>query len=74
MPGTSTRNYECEYDISTPAATRLALETSNGTIRISGFTVNYTLDDAGHKRGNIGAGRATLTITTGNGDGTVRPR
>ena len=74
MPGTSTRNYECEYDISTPAATRLALETSNGTIRISGFTVNYTLDDAGHKRGNIGAGRATLTITTGNGDVTVRPR
>lgn len=48
--------------------------TSNGRVRVEGFSVNYTLNDVAHKRGTIGAGRATLTIDTSNGDVTIVPR
>lgn len=62
--------------VSLPAGVSVSFDaaTSNGSVRVEGFSVNYTLDDAAHKRGTIGTGRATLTIDTSNGDVTIRPR
>jgi hypothetical protein len=69
-----TSNGRVTVSLPADASVTFDAKTSNGTIRISGFTANFTLDDAGHKHGTIGTGRATLTITTSNGDVTVRPR
>jgi hypothetical protein len=62
--------------VSLPADASVSFDaaSSNGRVRVEGFSVNYTLNDVAHRRGTIGSGRATLNITTSNGDVTIRPR
>jgi DUF4097 and DUF4098 domain-containing protein YvlB len=47
---------------------------TNGTITIYDFTVIYEQQTTTHIRGRIGSGASTITITTTNGDITVRRR
>jgi hypothetical protein len=47
---------------------------TNGTITIYDFTVVYEVQTATHVRGRIGSGASSITITTTNGDITVRRR
>jgi hypothetical protein len=47
---------------------------TNGTITIHDFTVIYEQQTATHVRGRIGSGASSITITTTNGDVTVRRR
>jgi hypothetical protein len=48
--------------------------TTNGTITINDFTVVYEIQTENHLRGSIGSGASSITITTTNGDITVRRR
>jgi DUF4097 and DUF4098 domain-containing protein YvlB len=48
--------------------------TTNGTITIYDFTVTYEVQTENHLRGSIGSGASSITITTTNGDVTVRQR
>ena len=47
---------------------------TNGIITFNDFTVIYEEQTATHVRGRIGSGASTITITTTNGDITVRRR
>jgi len=47
---------------------------TNGTITFNDFTVIYEEQTATHVRGRIGSGASSITITTTNGDVTVRRR
>jgi hypothetical protein len=47
---------------------------TNGTITINDFTVIYEVQAEHHLIGRIGSGASTITITTTNGDVTVRRR
>jgi hypothetical protein len=48
--------------------------TSNGLITINDFTVTYDEQTTGHVRGRIGSGASHVTITTTNGEVTIRRR
>ena len=48
--------------------------TTNGTITIHDFTIIYEIQTENHLRGSIGSGASSITITTTNGDITVRRR
>jgi hypothetical protein len=48
--------------------------TTNGLITIHDFTVVYQVQTRDHVRGQIGSGASTVTITTTNGEVTIRRR
>jgi len=48
--------------------------TSSGLITINDFTVSYDVQESDHVRGRIGSGASAITISTSNGNVTVRRR
>jgi DUF4097 and DUF4098 domain-containing protein YvlB len=47
---------------------------TNGTLAVHDFTVIYEVQTEHHLRGRIGSGASAITITTTNGDVTIRRR
>ena len=63
--------------LSVPAdvSATFSARTTNGSVNVEGFaSPTYTTDETTHKAGTLGAGAATITLTTTNGNLTLRVR
>jgi len=75
LPGASARNYNCEFDVRTPAACAQNLSTTNGAVTVNGISADVNLETsngavtlsgvAGAIHAQTTNGAVTLTGTSG---------
>lgn len=71
----STSNGNVTLSLPPDVSTRFDATTSNGQVSVTGFAdVTYTVNEPTHKAGRIGEGDSEVTITTSNGNITIRAR
>jgi len=70
-----TTNGKVTLSLPVDVSARVEASTSNCSVTITGFpSVTYELQEREHQKARIGSGAATVTVTTSNGDITVRAR
>ena len=72
--GLATTNGDVTLLLPADVSATIDATNTNGVITFNDFTVIYEVQTATHVRGRIGSGASTITITTTNGDITVRRR